>query len=168
MPFPSPQRPKTWTIFGSLESYSSCPSLPLTVLQPAHLRFTSLEGYSSWPSLSLTALQSKQSGSLEGYSSCPSLPLAPLQPKQSCGSGNVAGETAKTSEDRQVDPNLFLTMLYVSVVPFPCGRKMQPSVARPFPTLANSIEILLVNPLNRRFNGSMTHRCKISVIIYHT
>lgn len=36
---------------------------------------------------------------------------------------NVAGETAKTSEDRQVDPNLFLTMLYVSVVPFPCGRK---------------------------------------------
>ena len=69
------------------------------------------------------------------------------------GSGNVAGETAKTSEDRQVDPNLFLTVLYVSVVPFPCGRKMQPSVARPFPTLANSIEILLVDPLNRHFIG---------------
>ena len=30
-----------------------------------------------------------------------------------CGSGNVASETAKTSEERQVDPNFFLTLLYV-------------------------------------------------------
>lgn len=147
MPFPSPQRPKTWTIFGSLESYSSCPSLPLTVLQPAHLRFTSLEGYSSWPSLSLTALQSKQSGSLEGYSSCPSLPLAPLQPKTSQAKRPRLQRTAKLTLT-------FSWLCFTSqLFRFLAAEKKQPSVARLFPTLANSIEILLVDPLNRRFIG---------------